>query len=302
MADGAFIPESTKRQIDDDIKKRVAEHQAVVARLKTARRQPQISGLATTLNRQLLLLAHGDSWFDYPLSGNDFTFGTTDVIAQLKTMGSTPPVILNLSHHGDATTDEMSLPKQERMISALQDSNNWLDSGKPDAILFSGGGDDIAGDQFCIFLNYASDGASGLNQTRFEKVLGMVEASYLDLFAFRDRYAPGVPVIAHSYDFAIPNGAHPACAGPWLLPSLQYCNWSVLQGTAIVRDALTQFDAMLKNLAGIAQNRFVLAETQGTLAAGDWANELHPFPDGFKKIANVFLASLNRAFPAWAGM
>jgi len=302
MANGVFIPESTKQQINDDIQKRVTEHQSVVARLRAARRQPQISNFAAKQNQQLLLLAHGDSWFDYPLNGNDLTIGTTDVITQLKTMGSTPPVILNLSHHGDATTDELSLPKQERLIAELQDSNNWLESGKPDAILFSGGGNDIAGEQFCIFLNYAATGAAGLNQTRFDKVLGMVEGSYLDLFAFRDRYAPGVPIIGHSYDFAIPNGAHPACAGPWLLPSLQYCNWSVQQGTAIVRDALTQFDVMLKTLAADAQNKFVLAETQGTLAAGDWANELHPYPAGFKKIAGVFLAALNRAFPSWAGV
>jgi hypothetical protein len=36
------------------------------------------------------------------------------------------------------------------MITALQDNSNWLESGKPDAILFSGGGNDVAGDQFCV--------------------------------------------------------------------------------------------------------------------------------------------------------
>jgi hypothetical protein len=131
-------------------------------------------------------------------------------------MGTANPVILNVSHLGDATTEEMSLPKQERMIAALQDPSNWLASGKPDAILFSGGGGDIAGNQFCIFLDYAMPGATGLNAVRFQGALEGVEASYRDLFAFRDRYAPGVPVVAHNYDFAIPNGAHPACAGPWL--------------------------------------------------------------------------------------
>src|SRR5208282_2686737 len=126
--------------------------------------------------------------------GNDITIGTTDVIAQLTSMGDAPPVILNISHYGDATTDELSLPKQERMINALQDSNSWLSKGKPDAILFSGGGNDIAGDQFCIFLNYAAPGVFGLNKDRFQQALGMVEASYRDLFAFRDRYARDVPI------------------------------------------------------------------------------------------------------------
>jgi hypothetical protein len=49
----------------------------------------------------------------------------------------------------------MSWPKQQRMITAIQDPSNWLDSGKPDAILFSGGGNDVAGDQFAVFLDYA---------------------------------------------------------------------------------------------------------------------------------------------------
>jgi hypothetical protein len=61
----------------------------------------------------LVMLARGDSWFDYPLTGNSLPIDNTDVIAQLKTMGDINPVILNLSHHGDATTDEI-LPRSLR--------------------------------------------------------------------------------------------------------------------------------------------------------------------------------------------
>jgi hypothetical protein len=55
-------------------------------------------------------------------------------------MRTTNPVILSVSHYGDATTAEMPLPKQERMIEALQDPDNWTGNGEPDGILFSGGG------------------------------------------------------------------------------------------------------------------------------------------------------------------
>ncbi len=153
--------------------------------------------------------------------GNSLTIGTTDIIAQLQTMGGNPPVIYNISHYGDATTDELGLPKQERTIEALQDPDNWLGSAKPDAILFSGGGNDIAGNQFCIFLDYAAPGVDGLNKDRFEKALGMVEASYLDLFVLRNRYAKDVPIIGHAYDFPIPNGAAPLAPG---LGSCPPCN------------------------------------------------------------------------------
>jgi hypothetical protein len=95
-----------------------------------------------------------------------------------------------------------------------------------------------------------------LNAARFQGALAGIEASYRDLFAFRDRYAPGVPIFAHSYDFAIPNGAHPTCAGPWLKPSLDFCGWNLQQGTAIVNQALTAFNGMLAGLAGAANNFF----------------------------------------------
>ncbi len=300
MRDSLALRERLRDAINDEIAERTKIHQGTIARLRSGAGFVAAAGSAAPVE-PLIMLAHGDSWFDYPLSGNDLSFRSTDVIAQLSLMGDTNPVILNVSHHGDATTEEMSLPKQERMIEALQDPANWLARGAPDAILFSGGGDDIAGNQFCIFLDYAVAGATGLNAARFAGALAMIEASYRDLFAFRDRYAPGVPIFGHCYDFPIPNGMHPSCAGPWLKPSLDYCGWNVLQGTAIVRQALLDFKALLTTLAlptpALPSNNFALVDTQGVLTPDDWANELHPYPSGFKAIAERFLAELRLRFP-----
>lgn len=285
-----FVQEAAQRRIDEDIAKRIKVHQANIERLETA--IESAGNLeAAVANRPLVMLAQGDSWFDYPLTGNGFPFVDTDVIAQLRRIGSMPPTILNLAHHGDAATDEMSLPKQQRMIAALRNKANWL-NGKPDAILFSAGGNDIAGDQFCIFLDFNDGHAPGLNKNRFAKALGMVEACYLDLFALRDRVAPGVPIFGHCYDFPIPNGAHPSCVGPWLKPSLDFCNWTVAKGTVIVHDALAAFRDVVKRLADDPHNNFHLVDTQGTLKLADWANELHPDPAGFKKIAQKFADAL----------
>jgi len=197
----------------------------------------------------------------------------------------------------EAAIDEMSLTKQERMITVLRDPSNWI-NGKPDAILFSAGGNDIAGDQFCIFLDFNDGHSPGLNQDRFSKALGSIEACYLELFTLRDRIAPGVPIFGHCYDFPIPNGAHPACAGPWLKPSLDFCNWPVAAGRLIVHDALAAFRAMLVRLASNAGNKFHLVDTQGVLADAEWANELHPQPGGFAKIAQKFADALSANFVA----
>ena len=117
------------------------------------------------------------------------------------------------------------------------------------------------------------------------------------MFVFRDRYAPGVPIYAHCYDFPIPNGVHPDCAGPWLKPSLDYCGWNLAQGTAIVHAALVEFKALLLGLAAEPAHNFILVDTQGLLTPDAWANELHPYPEGFKTIAGKFVDSLRAQFP-----
>lgn len=292
-----LLRQQLRESINSDLATRTAAHQAKVAAIRSGHAFARAAG-APAPTKPLVLLAHGDSWFDYPLNGNDISLTNTGIIAHLESMGTINPLIQNISHYGDATTAEMSWPKQQRMIQSIQDPANWLDASGPDAILFSGGGDDIAGDQFCIFLDYAGNpGTTGLDAARFNGVLDMVQASYMDLFAFRDKYAPNAPVIAHDYDFPIPNGTHPLSAGPWLKPSLDYSGWNVTQGTAILQTALLGFRTMLLALAADPTNNFLLADTQGTLAPSDWANELHPFAQGFQKVTAKVLATLQTRFP-----
>lgn len=291
MDDQLVLQARLQKKIDENLRERVAAHKANISRLEAARVGAH-NFAATIGNKPLVMLAQGDSWFDYPLHGNGPLPGDTDVIAQLRRIGAMPPTILNLAVAGDTAVSEMSLKRQSAMIEQLRDMSNWID-GKPDAILFSAGGNDIAGEEFCIFLDFNDGNSSGLNRDRFQKALGMVEACYLDLFSIRDRIVPKVPIFGHCYDFPIPNGAHPICAGPWLKPSLDYCNWSVAKGTTIVHQALAAFRTMLKRLEADPKNIFHLVETQGTLKLADWANELHPYPDGFKAIAQKFADALD---------
>lgn len=290
MENHDFLQAEMRERIDNDITARIQAHKADIMQLKTSLLTTEYLSIKNQ-QRPLVLLAAGDSWFDYPLTGNGLPFVRTDIIEQLKYIGDTPPKIINLAHYGEAATVSMSLPKQKRMIDALNDKSYWLDE-KPDAILFSAGGNDIAGDQFCIFLNYNDSKSLGLNQDRFEKALNMIEACYLDLFAFRDRLAPNVPIISHCYDFPIPSGIHPLCAGPWLKPSIDYCKWNISQGTKIVHEALATYRMMLLKLAGRPENHFYVVDTQGLLKPQDWANELHPNPAGFKRLAEKFANTL----------
>ena len=296
MRSSIALKRQLKQSIDSEIASRVQQHQGTIAQLRVGQNVVAAAGAPPKLE-PLVILAQGDSWFDYPLSGNSLSVSSTDIIAQLTTMGTINPVIVNIAHYGEASTDEMGLPKQQRMIQLLNDPSNWLSKGKPDAILFSAGGNDIAGDQFCIFVGYAASSEDGLDMQRFTEALGKIRASYDDLIAFRDLHAPGVPIFAHCYDFPYPTGTPAACLGPWLLPSLRYAGWNFTDGVAICKKALEAFKGMLQEIAADAANLFFLIDTQGALQETDWANELHPYPAGFRKVAARFVTKLEQMFP-----
>lgn len=280
--------------ISNEIAARTASYQQTIAQAKQ-------NGVLGQPNSPLNLLADGDSWFDYPLGPIPFVT-YTDIIEQLPGLCAKRPYILKLAHYGDATTTELGLQRTQKIINAINDPAN----GPFDAILFSGGGNDVVGDPFCIWLNDASDvgnnPAFALDSVRFGAILGVIQASYLDLISLRNDNLPNAPIFVHAYDWAIPTGIG-ACptVGPWLKPALDYCGWTnPIMAAQIVKDALTRLAQMLASLAADPKNNLFLVPTQGTLAANQWANELHPIPDGFKLMATKFKNSI-AAYPPFNG-
>jgi hypothetical protein len=277
-----------RRLIDNELAGRTKAHQAKIADLL---KEP----IGT---EPLVLVAIGDSWLDYPLNGNSLSLEHTDLAAQLAKIGSPLPLVYDLSHYGETSTAELWLPKRIRLRKALENPANWLQSGKPDAILFSGGGNDVAGDQFCMFLNGRDSGGPALNNSRFRLALDNVQSSYELLFRFRDRFAPGVPIFGHAYDFPIPNGTHPALVGPWLKPSFEFEGWTDLEeNTRVMRYCLSELGNLLRRLSEDKRNNFHFAETQGLLRPEHWANELHPTAEGFRICALRFADKLREYFP-----
>ena len=298
MSNGAPIAlQSHRAAIEAELQQRIAAHQRLMlSQGLVASRDP---------NRPLNLLADGDSWFDYPLSGALPI--ASDVIVKLDGLISPRPTILNLAHHGDATTELLGVTKRARLLNALQEPKN----GTFDAILFSGGGNDLVGDQFRLWLNDADtvgrDPAKAIDQGALDDIIGVVETAYLDLVAARDRVDKSIPVFVHAYDFALPTDNGVCGVGPWLFPSLMSRGWmhntgpaDLAVGAQIVRLILVQFHQLLTKLAGTAGNNIVFVETQGTLAPVEWANELHPDPAGFQKIAQKFVGPLADKFPGRA--
>lgn len=295
MDERADLAQQQREAIEAEMVKRTLAHERRVARLRsgrTLRARTKKAAAAPTKD----FLAIGDSWFDYPLSGNDPSFANTAIAAQLTQLGNAPPLVLNYAYFGQATTAVLTYENQERIIEAVTDPSQWL-NGAPDAILASMGGDDLVGDQFAIYLDYQG---AGLDVARFQGALASVKASYLDLFALRDAILPGKTVFGHCYDYAVPNGVAPVCAGPWLQPSLEFSGYDLSESLTIVSTMIDMFATMLTGLAADATNRFVLIDTRNTLVRqtgvqNGWANELHPYPAGFQLLAWKWLAAIDAA-------
>jgi lysophospholipase L1-like esterase len=239
-----------------------------------------------------LLVAEGDSWFDYPLH---------DVLTMLEDEHGFD--VESVAHKGDTVEDMAYSGGQFDDFARLLEK--VLRQGRvPDAILLSGGGNDIAGDEFAMLLNHA---ASGLPPINDDVVRGVIDVRTKNAYAFlisglgeiaMRLLKRQIPVIVHGYDYPVPDGrgflgGFGFLPGPWLQPGFQRKGFSNLDAnTAVVGTLIDTFNAMLRQLArsdGFGHVRYV--DLRGTLshAAGykrDWANELHPTRSGFSSVAD----------------
>jgi len=291
------LRETREEERDVEIAKEVEEHKLHVTRVQRGAR------LKKAARPRLDFLAIGDSWFKYPLDGNillpPFDFGIT-AKSQLQSMGNPRPLILSQAWPGQASTAVLSYKRQQDIIDVLEDGSQWINGRGPDGILISAGGDDIAGDQLAIYLEYG--GGMTTSSSRFQGVLELVKASYADLFDLRNRFAPGVPIFGHCYDYALPNGARASILGPWLQPSFDFALYDPGDATQVVKHMIDELHDMLNGLAAVKKHNFHLVDTRNIIAPNNiypkgWANELHPYTPGFTLLAKKFLDALKNYFP-----
>lgn len=245
-----------------------------------------------------VLIAEGDSWFDYPLH---------DVLRDLE--DSYGFDVESVAHKGDAVED-MAYGKGQ-LDDFARRLEKVLRSGiKPTAILLSGGGNDVAGEEFAVLLNHALSGIAGLNESI---VTGVVDErlhdAYATILSAITKVCSGltqeiVPIIVHGYDYPVPDGrgflgGWGPLPGPWLEPGFRRKGYEVMASRRpIVSELIDRFNAMLQRVAGHAPFTHVrYLDLRGTLSTGSnykdwWANELHPTPKGFEAVTKKFAALL----------
>ncbi len=259
------------------------------------RRGPGAPGAAAAAaaSGPLRIFAEGDSWFDYPVP-----FFGGGLVPRLEDRLGVP--ILNMAKAGDET--RFMLGVEQRQLIARQFRDGCPDGTPWELMLFSGGGNDIVAQPLALWVrdfNTTAPPAKLLNQARFSSALALVQAAYEDLIEMRDLLSPSTHLAFHAYDFVIPDGRGICHLGPWLKPAFDLHGFpaDLASSTAVVREMLIQFAAMLKALESHPRVTFIKA--QGTLPAvkSSWHNEMHPSRSGFNQIAAKFHAAINAMFP-----
>ena len=238
------------------------------------------------------ILGEGDSWIRYTCG-----FG---VMHHLDWILDDRAACVNIGASGATMERMMKLPARNQLDNHLR---NGLE-GKPwDALVFSGGGNDFAGDEFVNWLvpfSGQTNPAEAIDEMAFAALLARLASLYRELGAVVNRLSPGTLVFVGAYDFAYPDGRKVPFAGPWLRPGFKergYPLGNLEFLTEVVRIMLARFANMVSSVAADTPN-IRLVPTQGTLASiKDWDNELHPTKDGFIEITRAFIATLEAELP-----
>lgn len=240
-----------------------------------------------TYTFEKLVYAEGDSWFDKftPLFAPDTNL--LDALRLPMFVG-----VVDVSHIGDISDD---------MVSGIQGlrTKNMFEKLDFDAILFSGGGNDLKN----LFANEYLQQGSPVNveyDAFFDKVIQNIK----DFVAMRDQFGSKqtrqAPILVNGYEYLQPRpvkgtilGDLLKVAGPWIYPCMQHAGLNDGAMLDAVKKAIDKLNERLAREIAILPNVFVidqrgvltLAEPGSTSVSGDWLDEIHPTAQGFEKLA-----------------
>jgi hypothetical protein len=255
---------------------------------------------ARALGRGGLLIAEGDSWFDYPLS---------DVLQELERNFDFD--VESAAHMGD-TLESMAYGASQHTDLVRIFERLERDARLPRAILLSGGGNDIAGEVFGFLLNHVQSGLAPLNDRIIDGVVEQrLRFAMVSLIAAVTTIAEAhlgltIPVIVHGYDYPVPDGrgflgGFWLLPGPWLKPGFDEKGHAVLKDTTqVMVQIIDRYNAMLASLPSYPGLRHVrYLDLRRTLSndpryyKNSWGNELHPTKPGFGRVADKFQAVIS---------
>lgn len=262
------------------------------------RRQLAFKTRLATGSKLPVLVAEGDSWFQFPVLINEVVDNLSDSY-----------LVWCVSAAGDTAQNMVFGPEGSGKREYLQALREQKDRVK--AFLFSGAGNDIIGEDANgvpviskILKNHIPGGsaAAHIDMARLGATLAFLKKAY-DQVVDQVRNEPGLeklPIILHGYDYAIPGSKddprRPQYAerdewlgGPMAAKGITD---STLQ-REIIRILIDSLYDMLNRVRKDHKNVHVV-DVRGTLTSiGDWNDEIHGTSAGFKRVSAKFKAVLD---------
>lgn len=283
--------------------------------------------------KKQVILAEGDSWFNYPIL-------LTDVIDRI---GMDPDLaVYSIASGGDWLLNMLTAQEYVEELSVLH----------PDVFLISAGGNDLVGSRRLATIlqpkgasaEYASnDWAKELvrkanpriprEEARFEKGCSYLSKDFFALLMFfhlqyyflmkgvlqgrnGEGKFPGIRIITQGYDYPIPSHKKKFGLNPvnWYRPVIRtllgHGGWlkapMQLRGIRdeaaqkdIVYSMIYLFNEMMIEMGGIFNGRchderVSHIDSRTLLAENDWTDELHPMPARFMQIGDVFVDCIKK--------
>jgi hypothetical protein len=238
-----------------------------------------------------MLVAEGDSWFDYAPG--------LDVLDQLRLrhgyeivkLSAAGDTLENIAYGTDVGRD-FSRPTPQ--INVLVETVAQV---RPQVVILSGGGNDIAGEGLDAFLNHKDSGLALLREGYLKEVVqGLFRSAYVRLAQSIWSVDPTIGVITHGYGRPIPDGRavfnfpfNFRFIGPWLRPGFSRKNIVDLTvSRAIIGSMIDEFNAMLNGLQAELGGSFRYVDLRGLIKASDWVNELHLSNAAYGRVADAF--------------
>ncbi|HPI41048.1 MAG TPA: SGNH/GDSL hydrolase family protein [Pseudobdellovibrionaceae bacterium] len=242
----------------------------------------------------LKIVAEGDSWFAYP--------AITQVKNLIRHLQDRGYIITNLSTIGHTATEIVygTILHEKYNYWPFQQIDQTLeiiDQQEPDIVLFSAGGNDIAGDELGTYLNHYKSGLPVLKEGFLKHTIEeSLRKAYVDFFTAVRSNNKKTQFIIHGYGYPPVNGDGVGLdlksinfVGPWLKPAFSSRGFSDRrQNEREMRKVIDWFNDMLSGLADTYSYVHYVDLRKITDDFSLWVNELHLTSHGYKLAAEAF--------------
>ncbi len=227
------------------------------------------------------IVEEGDSWTQYPILLEDIG----DHLAARDDFA-----VFSVGAAGDLVED---IADKREYLWAIERS-------RANAMLLSGGGNDLFGDLGKILLGYFPGARPEelIDEAAFAPLFRTVMASYRRILADLAAAHPDLPVFGHGYDLPFPQER-----GNWIGPALIAKAIPLDVGRDVLRVLMDRFNEALRALDAEMAN-FVYCDLRAKVDRGppSWFDELHPRNPGYGRAADEIEAEIRRRIARGGGV